>query len=659
MKEYRLKSSLDLTTTGDSFKIDYERELNPAQMQAVTSINGPVLCVAGAGSGKTRTLVYRVARMVESGIHPENILLLTFTRKAALNMLERAAQLVGAGGQKVSGGTYHSFANMILRRYAGYLNISPSFVILDESDATDIISLIRTESGHAKKENRFPQKKTLHEIWSKSRNQVYSVEEIVKRDFEHFMYCLNDMTDIFKKYEEFKHANHLMDFDDLLINLKNLLSENSEIRRMIADRFRYVMADEYQDTNPAQAEITILLGKEHGNVMVVGDEAQSIYSFRGACFKNIIDFPNFFSECKIIRLEENYRSTEAILCAANSLMQHAQTGFQKHLFTKRKKGEKPALVVCSDGAEQAQFVAQRVLETHEEGVPFSRIAVLFRSSFHAFSLELELKKRNIPYVKWGGFKFLEAAHIKDVTAHLRVIQNPLDRISWHRILLLVEGIGTKSVSIIYQQIKESQDPFDFSNVKTSSRVTMALAALSNMLKRVDKKKNLSPDTLIGLIVEYYSVILRTLYDDYPRRLKDLDQLAAIAAHYDDLIDFLNDLSLEPPKNSIDNILSVDHDEDLLVLSTIHSAKGLEWHSVHVIEALDGRFPSFSAFKGKDEMEEERRLMYVAMTRAQENLYISYPLSTWDHAVGGLLTKPSRFIEEIDRNSLEKWELKRK
>lgn len=641
------------------FRIEYEKLLNQQQLEAVKNFFGPILCIAGAGSGKTRTLIYRVARMIESGIRPESILLLTFTRKAARNMLNRVANLVGESGKRVAGGTYHSFAVQMLRQYGRSLNIGQNFSIIDESDAGDIVNLIRADLGLNRKETRFPQKKTLLEIFSKSINLGHSIAEIVTSHYQHFAEHTADIEKIAGEFTGYKRQNGLLDYDDLLIFLLKLLQECEEARIAINERFRYVMADEYQDTNGLQAKITMLLGGRRNNIMVVGDDAQSIYSFRGAQIQNILDFPSQFTQCQIIKLERNYRSTEHILHAANSLMKHATEGFSKTLFTKREPGEKPALISCQDDEEQAMFVAARILDLREQGIRLNDMAVLFRSSFHAYQLEIELKRRNIPYVKWGGFKFLESGHLKDVLAHMRVIHNPYDQVSWLRILLLIEGIGTQTATDIFKAIKAGPEPFSFSGIKVRSRAREGLEILEKMLQRARTYADEKPSRLLDLIAEYYFPLLKKRFDDYPRRLKDIDALAVICQKFSALSDFLAEMALEPPRDSGESsLVATDNDDELLTLSTIHSAKGLEWHSVFVIHTLEGRFPSFNAYKSEASLEEERRLMYVAMTRAEENLAVSYPQTIWDPASGSLLARPSRFIDEIGCENLEIWEITR-
>ncbi|EKD81147.1 MAG: hypothetical protein ACD_39C01949G0001, partial [uncultured bacterium] len=464
-----------------TFKIDYATLLNEQQFEAVSQFRGPVLCIAGAGSGKTRTLIYRVARMLESGIAPDSILLLTFTRKAASNMLERVAALIGAQGKSVAGGTYHSFSALTLRKYGHHIGLNPGFSIIDEGDSGDIINFLRSELGFNRKESRFPQKKTISQMFSKANNLEKTLSEIISDFYPQFAEHSADIGRLYEEFAIYKQKNLLLDYDDLLIYMHKLLSSSEAARTAITSRYRYVMADEYQDTNGLQARITFLLAGAGRNVMVVGDDAQSIYSFRGARVSNILEFPQAYPDCRIIRLERNYRSTRQILDAANSLMESAEEGFKKKLTTEKMSGELPACVRCEDEQEQAMFIAARILELREQGIRLDNMAVLFRSSFHAYQLELELKRRNIPYVKWGGFKFLEAGHLKDIIAHLRIIQNPYDQVSWLRVLLLIEGIGTHSATDIFVHIRQAQNPYDFSAVKARAKASKGLQALGKML----------------------------------------------------------------------------------------------------------------------------------------------------------------------------------
>lgn len=635
------------------FLIDYEKELNPAQYEAVITHEGPLLVLAGAGSGKTRTLVYRVARMVEEGRDPASILLLTFTRRAAEEMLQRAGALLGGQCDKVTGGTFHSFANTVLRRYASLLGFANAFTILDRSDSEDVINLIRTRLGLDKKERRFPRKQTIVEILSLATNKTCSIAEVLDDQFPHLFSELEELMRIAEYYRIYKHERSLLDYDDLLTKLRELLQTHPEVADRLSHTFRYIMVDEYQDTNRLQAEIVRLLAHAHDNVMAVGDDAQSIYSFRGATVRNILEFPKLFPGTKLIKLEENYRSTQPILDLSNEIILQAKESYSKNLFTRRAQGIRPILVEAESERYQSRFVAQKILELREQGVGLADIAVLFRSSFHSFDLELELNRRNIPFIKRGGFKFIETTHIKDVLAHLRIIANPQDAVSWHRVLLLLEGVGPKSSETILTHVLGGPNQAQ-RLVEYPTRGVMAgeLKKLAAVLSEVTTP-GLKPAEQVETVVRYYLPILkRTHRDDFPKRQKDLEHFTVITERYRSLDRLLSDMALEPPSNSVGDILATDQEEEgLLTLSTIHSAKGLEWHSVFIIWAVEGRFPSLYN-KDEDEIEEERRLMYVAATRAKENLFISYPINIFDRATGMVLSKPSRFLDGISRQILQ-------
>ena len=437
---------------------DYAQELNPQQLAAVEVVDGPALVIAGAGSGKTRVLVYRVARLIDTGVDPASILLLTFTRKAAQEMLGRVGLLIGPQSDRVMGGTFHSVANALLRRYGRTIGLEPGFTILDRGDSEDLVNLVRVQTGLTGTGKRFPRKKTIADLFSKCANTMQSLEDVLYADYSHFGEYLGELTTLHEAYESTKRQRQLVDYDDLLTRLRELLAVDERARLMISETYRYLLVDEYQDTNRLQADVVRKLAATHENVMVVGDDSQSIYSFRGATFRNIMEFPELFPGTRIFKLEENYRSTQSILALANEVIQGATEKYSKALFTQKGQGERPALVQTVGENPQSRFVAQKILELREEGVPLDDVAVLFRSSFHAFDLEVELAKRDVPFVKRGGFKFLETAHVKDVLAHLRVIHNPQDTVSWHRSLLLVDGVGQKRARDLMAQLVTSEAP---------------------------------------------------------------------------------------------------------------------------------------------------------------------------------------------------------
>lgn len=627
-------------------KIDYKKELNFRQLEAVESRDGAYLVIAGAGSGKTRTLVYRVAYLVEQGVKPVEILLLTFTRKAAEEMLKRATALLDDRCRHVSGGTFHSFANMVLRKYAKLLGLANNFTILDESDAEDAVNLVRTELGFSKMEKRFPRKRALLDIISKSVNKVEPLKDVIYAEFPQFLEWENEIAKIKEGYIKYKFAKSLLDYDDLLVFLKELLTKHDDIRLALSNNYKYIMVDEYQDTNKLQAYIVSLLASVHKNIMVVGDDSQSIYSFRGANFKNIMDFPKIFPDAKIITLEENYRSTQPILDLTNKVISYAQDKFEKILYTKKSGGELPIFVDVKDESAQSKYIIDKILELREQGVELGKIAVLFRSGWHSNDLEIALAGRNIPFAKYGGQKFVEAAHIKDMISYLRIIFNINDAVSWHRALLLCRGVGPKTAERVIKEVVYDKKAF---NVDDKSVQKDDVKNLLELLKKADSAKHSPLDLLQGFL-KYYQPLLREKYDDFNKRLNDLDSLLRIASRYDSLEKFLADMALEPPERSIVEAGFRDRDDSHLTLSTIHSAKGLEWHTVFVIYVAEGHLPSYLSLENDDSIEEERRLFYVAATRARENLFLlkphidRSPRSYFDGS-GTVFTQISRFVDE--------------
>jgi len=655
ISSYKMPDQLHLYDHKEHFNIKYEEELNPSQIEAVTSINGPMLVIAGAGSGKTRTLTYRVARLVEKGISPAAILLLTFTRKASSEMLSRAAQLLDSRCERVSGGTFHSFSNSMLRKYASSLGFDNKYTILDRVDAESLIGMLRKELEPGSKHRSFPRKRTLANIFSRAVNKVISIEDVIYNDYPHFQPYLEDILNLSIEYDKRKVMHHFFDYDDLLVYFHLLLKNHTDIRDRISSLYKYIMVDEYQDTNQIQAGILYSLTSKNKNVMVVGDDSQSIYAFRGANFKNIIDFPGLFPETKIISLEENYRSVQPILDLTNVIIDRAAEKISKKLFTRKTGGVTPVLVNAQSENGQSMFVVDKIRYLNMSGIPLSRIAVLFRAGFHSFDLELELAREKIPFIKVGGFKFTESAHIKDVLAHLKVIANPHDRISWYRILLLLEKIGPKTAQNIYEAIdKEKSGYAGLFTIKLKSSLSQRLNRLKQLFSNIDSGP-LSVSEMGEIILNYYLPVLRDRYDDHPKRARDLEQLLTIMQRYNNLEQFLTDMALEPPNTSMDNTFAeTSSDNNRLVLSTIHSAKGLEWHTVFIIWTLDGRFPSMHALNNEEDLEEELRLMYVAATRAQNNLFFTYPNNIYDKGSGMIFSRPSRFIDMIPDNILEKY-----
>jgi DNA helicase-2/ATP-dependent DNA helicase PcrA len=634
------------------FRIRYETALNASQLEAVTHTSGPLLVIAGAGSGKTRTLTYRAAYLVEKGVSPAAILLLTFTRKASQEMLRRATHLLDDRCEKISGGTFHSFANATLRKYASHIGLDPAFGILDRVDSENLIGILRKEMQPETKHRSFPRKKTLAAIFSRAVNKGLTIEEIIDIDYPHFASYLEVIEKLHHNFETRKHEHHFLDYDDLLVFLNQLLSSQPEIRDHISSSYQYLMVDEYQDTNKIQAEILYRLTNVNKNIMVVGDDAQSIYAFRGANFRNIIDFPKMFPGTRMVALEENYRSIQPILTLTNVIISRAKEKYTKNLFTRKSGGTTPVMVNAEDEYSQSRFVIDQIKNLQCQGIALNEIAVLFRASFHSFDLEIELSREGIAFLKMGGFKFVESAHIKDILAHMRVMANVYDRISWYRILLLIEKIGPKSAQKIFETI-----------IKEKSGYPGLLSAGIDRIKGLDRLMDLfstldaHPMSIAEIgktIIDYYLPILKETYDDHPRRARDLEHLTEIMGRYKSLDQFLTDMALEPPNVSFENSLyNSDSTPDRLILSTIHSAKGLEWHTVFVIWALDGRFPSVHTLHKEEELEEELRLMYVAATRAKEKLFFTYPGDVYDRSTGLILNRPSRYLDGIADDILEK------
>jgi DNA helicase-2/ATP-dependent DNA helicase PcrA len=632
-------------------KIDYEKELNEAQYQAVTKIDGPLLIVAGAGTGKTRTLVYRVARLIEVGVKPESVLLLTFTRRSASSMLARAAALADERCQRVSGGTFHSVAHSILRRHPDLAGVGRSFSVLDQGDSEDLIDLLKRQMGFVGKERHFPRKRTIGTIFSMSVNKLIPLEDLLNQQYPQFAHELEALQQLFVAFDRYKRNHQLLTYDDLLVRCRDALESSSTLRDKLSDQYRYLMVDEYQDTNKLQAQIVRLIASAHDNVAVVGDECQSIYSFRGASFRNMLEFPELFPDAQVIKLEENFRSTQPILDVANSIISDAPEGYAKRLFSQSSEGAPPLMITTTDENEQSQFVAQRIGELLGEGIPLSEIAVLFRASSHSFDLEIELARHGIPFRKYGGIKFAESAHIKDVLAFLRVVTNPSDTISWYRALKLLHNVGEVTVEQILNYLEVEQREFRTPKAKATlfkklkqfparAAYQEQLIRLARLLQAANEQK--TPRTQIATIERFYRPIMQSNFDDYPRRQRELEHLTTIAKRYRTAEDFLADVALDP----IETADAEARGQGYVTLSTVHSAKGLEWKALFVIWMMDGWFPSFRAYDVFEDLEEERRLLYVAATRAKEHLYFTCPLSTRESYGEDSVSNVSQFLEAV-------------
>ena len=651
---------------------DFGAELNESQAAAATHGDGPLLVIAGAGTGKTRTLVYRVAHLIERGVRAERILLLTFTRRAAQEMLGRVERLVGPSGTQVHGGTFHATAHRLLRRFGGAAGLPSDFTIMDQGDAEDLMQLSRAQLGYADKgkSKRFPKKETLHYVYSRHVNTEVPVAGIVRDEYPAFEEYVNDFRRVFADYTERKAARNLVDYDDLLLFWATLLAESSELGGRIAGLYDHVLVDEYQYTNVLQARILRGMCRAHDNMTVVGDDAQSIYSFRGASFRNILDFPEQFAGARVVTLEQNYRSTQPVLDATNALIAKAPERFTKNLWTERSGGEAPWLVSARDEQQQTAFVVDRILELHEtEGIPLREMAVLFRAGYMSADLEIELTNRKIPFEKWGGLKFLEAAHVKDVLAFLRVLENPRDEVSWYRALLLLPGVGDVTArAAIANLAADAWDPDALSRFMPPPRARDAHAGLCATLRELRPRRTDAPmpagaastdggsvSVEIARIRAFYDAILRERYDHPEPRLADLDQLQTIAAGYPSRAAFLSALALEPPSATQDLSGGSPGEDDALVLSTAHSAKGKEWDAVFLIWAVDGWFPSARALDDDAETEEERRLMYVALTRARNHLAVVYPLNSYGSRRGAdySIDQLSRFLDREVRARMQR------
>ncbi len=608
---------------------DYLASLNPAQRAAADygtaglphELPGPLLIVAGAGTGKTTTLAHRVAHLAVRGADPRRILLLTFTRRAAEIMTRRAAQISGA--QRVAwSGTFHAIANRLLRQHAASVRLHPSFTVLDRTDSADLLNLIRNELGLSKQASRFPKKDTCLAIYSHAVNAGHPVEQTLEHAFPAYASWAEALKGLFRAYVEAKQRRHLLDYDDLLLYWFYLMQDAAAegVRR----RFDHVLVDEYQDTNALQAGILSGLKPDGRGLTVVGDDAQSIYSFRAATVRNILDFPTRFDPpAQVITLEQNYRSTQPILDAANAVIALAPEGFAKRLFSTRSSEQRPVIVTAADEQAQVDYVVEKVLEHREAGIDLRKQAVLMRTAHHSDLLEVELSRRNIPFVKYGGLKFLEAAHVKDMLCVLRWAENPKDAVAAFRALQLLPGVGPGHARRVQDQIDAAgSDLTVLASLDVPAATKADWPAFGVLMSALHQTKEWHGQ--LGMVRRWYEPHLRRLYDAPQVRSADLEQLEQLAALHPTRESFLSDLTLDPPDGMGDEAGQPLLDEDYLILSTIHSAKGLEWDVVYVLNAVDGCIPSDMATGTPQEIEEERRLLYVAMTRARDFLYLLQP-----------------------------------
>ena len=526
------------------FTLDYAGELNEQQFAAATAGGGPHLVIAGAGTGKTRTLIYRVAYLVESGVAPEQIVLLTFTRRAASEMLIRASRLLDGRCERVRGGTFHAFCLSILRRHAEGLGYPTNFTILDASDASDVVDVVRTASGRNRSTRRFPKKRTLHAMFSACVNRQLSVAEVLEQRYPQFIELEDEIAALARDYRDYKRRYGLMDYDDLLLQTGVLLEGDDTVRRAVAERCRHVLVDEFQDTNKLQARLVELFSSSHNNVMAVGDDAQSIYRFRGADPDNIFDFPDRFDGARVLRLEQNYRSVQPVLDLANHVISRAGRRYEKTLFSEKQGGEKPGLIAAPDEQTECRFVCQMIGQLREEGTSLNRMAVLFRSGFNSYSLEIELNRRNIPFVKFGGVKLSEAAHVKDVISHLKVVENPRDASAWNRILLLLDGIGPKTAQDIIEWAASGEgEPFAVDDRPFSHKYADALIGLFGTLRAVMQDQLTLPEQVEAILAYYEPILKKRYFEDFPKRQQDLDHFAGLTGQFDNRASFLESLAL--------------------------------------------------------------------------------------------------------------------
>ena len=669
-----------------SVHIDYAAELNEQQLAAVTAPPGPLLVIAGAGSGKTRTLTYRVAYLLENGIDPRNILLLTFTNKAARQMLDRVANLLPVDASGLWGGTFHSIGNRMLRRHGSALGYSSGFTIMDREDQKDLINTVVASAGIDPKEIRFPKGDVLAEIFSFVVNTETPMEELLAEKFPYFLPLLDKIKDVHARYEKKKKATNSMDFDDLLEKTLFMLRHHEGVAAFYRRQFQFILVDEYQDTNKIQADLVDTLARDHRNIMVVGDDAQSIYSWRGANFKNILEFPKRYPDAQVFKIEMNYRSVPEVLEVANAAISSNVEQFRKNLApTRDSNAVKPAVVALNDGSEQAQFVAQRILELRDEDVDLNDIAVLYRAHYHAIELQLELSRRGIPYQITSGIRFFEQAHIKDVTSFLRFVANPRDEVAFKRMVKLLPGIGNRSADNLWNAWDKSigavaavadrgpeatsatagvSDPgYNFGErllaMKVGARSKKSWEQLVHTLDEIAPtgQPNAPSEMIMSVVEAIYDDYAKLNFTNYELRREDLNQLAAFARQFKDVHEFLSQLALI---SNVDAEAAPNQtsDKEAVNLSSVHQAKGLEFHTVFIIWLTDGMFPSARSLDTRDALEEERRLFYVAITRARDELYLTFPHMRLSGGYGDVFQRPSRFLKEIPNTLVEDWQVQR-
>lgn len=642
--------------------IDFTAGLNPQQLAAVTAGDGAYLVIAGAGSGKTRTLTYRVAYLLSRGTRPRDILLLTFTNKAAREMLTRVSDVVPGAADGIWGGTFHAIGNRILRRHAGRIGYSQGFSIMDREDSEDMINAAVAYAGLATTDRRFPKASVLADIFSLSVNTGESIRAIVGKRHNYFIPIAAQIEQAHIAYEQRKKEANAMDFDDLLTKTLELFSLCPDIEEQC--QFEHVLVDEYQDTNRIQADLVDRFARKRGNIMVVGDDAQSIYSWRGANFENILRFPETHPGARVFRIETNYRSVPGVLAVANAAIKANDRQFEKNLSpTRDEHPVRPALVPVPTNNDQAAFVAQRILELRDEGVPLDEIAILYRAHFHSLEVQLELTRRNIPFGITSGLRFFEQAHVKDVAAFLKFAVNPRDEIAFKRVVRLLPGIGARSADTLWQSVSvtigERADFSKLQSLKVPAKTAKAWAQLVHTLEelRPDGKNPPPSQMLETVLFAVYDDIMRTKFANYETRRDDLATLAGYAAQFEQTDEFLAQIALLASAETQDALTGSPSDgEGRVTLSTIHQAKGLEWQVVFLVWLTEGMFPHSRSAESPEGLEEERRLFYVGITRCKDELYLSYPDIRTNATHGPAIQTPSRFLSEIPEDLLEAWEV---
>ncbi len=631
-------------------KIKFEEDLNPQQLEVVKSGPGPILVIAGAGSGKTRTLTYRVAHLIESGIEPHRILLLTFTNKAAGEMVNRVSAIAPSETRKIWGGTFHSIANRILRIHINRLGYEANYTIMDQKDSQDLLETCLQELGHKKKDGIMPQGSALLNIISLAKNKRIPLKDILEQRYPFFLDFVDEIEKINDLYRDKKKKQNLLDFDDLLLFWLHLMENDLDLHEYYSDRFQYILVDEYQDTNKLQADIIDTLASKHKNIMVVGDDSQSIYSFRGADFKNIMDFPKKYPGAKICKLEYNYRSSPQILDFANEVITFNERQFRKTLKPIKDKGVHPYLIAPQNIFQQSTFVANQIQECIYNGIPAEEIAVLYRAHYHSMELQMELTRRNIQFEVRSGIRFFEQAHIKDIVSYLKIMLNPLDEIAWKRLMLIMPGIGNVTAQKIFSYISKSGNPIKAcTESKILSKIPKAAKAhwvnfQNTLLSLIEMGMEIPPANLIKCAFENgYIDYMRAKYADSMGRNEDIEQFISFAWKFETLPDLLSELALITSSETEETESQTDQK---IKLTTIHQAKGLEWTAVFIICLVEGRFPNAQNIKDLEEEEEERRLFYVASTRAKDHLFLCVPRYIKDSNGYAKVAKPSRFLREI-------------